>query len=165
MSRILVNELGARTGTDIAIKSGSTLGGADSQLKITGGSAGQILTTNGLGVLTWSTIDALPTQTGQAGKFLKTDGNTATWDTVAQFSLPSQTNNSGKYLTTDGTNPSWVTISGSEISLINNFFKNWNQIDTAITTTVASTENAAIIGPLGINSTGAWSIDGLVTIM
>ena len=49
MSRILVNELGARTGTDIAIKSGSTITGADSQLKITGGSAGQILTTNGLG--------------------------------------------------------------------------------------------------------------------
>jgi len=194
MSRILVNELGARTGTDIAIKSGSTLGGADSQLKITGGSAGQILTTNGLGVLTWSTIDALPTQTGQAGKFLKTDGNTATWDTVAQYTLPTQTSNTGKFLTTDGTNESWSTIvhpeelpsqsgqadkflrsngttatwetvSGAEISLINNFFKNWNQIDTAITTTVPTTENAAIIGPLGINSTGAWSIDGLVTIM
>ena len=137
MSRILVNELGARTGTDIAIKSGSTLGGADSQLKITGGSAGQILTTNGLGVLTWSTIDALPTQTGQTGKFL----------------------------TTDGTDASWETVSGAEISELNNFFKNWNVIDTTITTTVAPTENAAIIGPLDINTTGKWNIDGKVTIM
>ena len=62
-------------------------------------------------------------------------------------------------------NMAWETVPGPEITTPNNFFKNWNQIDTAITTTVPSTENAAIIGPLGINSTGAWSIDGLVTIM
>ena len=96
MSRILVNELAARTGTDITIKSGSTLGGADSQLKITGGSSGQVLTTNGLGVLTWTTIEALPTQTSQAGKFLKTDGTAATWQSI-DAELPSQTSNAGKF--------------------------------------------------------------------
>ena len=246
MSRILVNELGARTGTEIVIKSGSTLGGADSQLKITGGSSGQVLTTNGLGVLTWSTIaslpsqsgqlgkflttdgnaaswatvdafptqtsnsgkflttdgtnvnwatvDALPTQTSNTGKFLTTDGTTVSWATVAQYTLPAQTSQAGKFLTTDGTNESWSTIvhpeelpsqsgqadkflksngttatwetvSGAEISELNNFFKNWNVIDTTITTTVAPTENAAIIGPLGINTTGKWNIDGKVTIM
>ena len=220
MSRILVNELGARTGTEIAIKSGSTLGGADSQLKITGGSSGQVLTTNGLGVLTWSTISSLPSQSGQLGKFLTTDGNAASWGsvdafptqtsntgkflttngttvswaTVAQYTLPAQTSQAGKFLTTDGTNESWSTIvhpeelpsqsgqadkflrsdgttatwetvSGAEISELNNFFKNWNVIDTTITTTVAATENAAIIGPLGINTTGKWNIDGKVTIM
>ena len=190
MSRILVNELGARTGTEIAIKSGSTLGAADSQLKITGGSSGQVLTTNGLGVLTWTTIETLPTQSGQTGKFLKTDGNAASWATVD--ALPAQTSNTGKFLTTDGTDASWIAvpdeiptqagnagkflttsgtatswseISGSEISQLNNFFKNWNVIDSTITTTVASNENAAIIGPLGINTTGTWNIDGLVTIM
>jgi len=220
MSRILVNELGARTGTEIVIKSGSTLGGADSQLKITGGSSGQVLTTNGLGVLTWSTIASLPSQSGQLGKFLTTDGNAASWGsvdafptqtsntgkflttngttvswaTVAQYTLPAQTSQAGKFLTTDGTNESWSTIvhpeelpsqsgqadkflksngttatwetvSGAEISELNNFFKNWNVIDTTITTTVAPTENAAIIGPLGINTTGKWNIDGKVTIM
>jgi hypothetical protein len=30
--------------------------------------------------------------------------------------LPSQTGNSGKYLTTDGTNPSWETVSGGTTS-------------------------------------------------
>ena len=216
MSRILVNELGARTGTDITIKSGSTLGGADSQLKITGGSSGQVLTTNGLGVLAWSTISSLPLQSGQLGKFLTTDGNAASWATVDAFptqtsnsgkflttdgtnvnwatvdALPTQTSNTGKFLTTDGTDASWIAvpdelptqagnagkflttsgtatswseISGSEISQLNNFFKNWNVIDSTITTTVASNENAAIIGPLGINTTGTWNIDGLVTIM
>ena len=109
MSRILVNELAARTGTDITIKSGSTLGGADSQLKITGGSSGQVLTTNGLGVLTWTTIEALPTQTSQAGKFLKTDGTAATWQSI-DAELPSQTSNAGKFLITDGTNVSWSTV-------------------------------------------------------
>ena len=166
MSRILVNELGARTGTDIAIKSGSTLGGADSQLKITGGSAGQILTTNGLGVLTWSTIDALPTQTGQAGKFLTTDGTNESWSTIVHpEELPSQSGQADKFLKSNGTTATWETVSGAEISELNNFFKNWNVIDTTITTTVAPTENAAIIGPLDINTTGKWNIDGKVTIM
>ena len=108
MSRILVNELGARTGTEIVIKSGSTLGGADSQLKITGGSSGQVLTTNGLGVLTWSTIASLPSQSGQLGKFLTTDGNAASWGSVDAF--PTQTSNTGKFLTTDGTTVSWATV-------------------------------------------------------
>ena len=137
MSILQVDNLSGLSGTDITIEIGKAIKGAASQFKITGGTAGQVIQTDGSGGLSFTTSGGLPAQTG----------------------------NTGKYLTTDGTNPSWVTISGSEISLINNFFKNWNQIDTAITTTIPSTENAAIIGPLGINSTGAWSIDGLVTIM
>ena len=35
------------------------------------------------------------------------------WTNVASGSLPSQTGNSGKYLTTDGTNASWATVGGS----------------------------------------------------
>ena len=52
---------------------------------------------------------ALPSQTGNAGKFLTTDGSAASWATVSG-GLPSQTGNSGKYLTTDGTNASWSEI-------------------------------------------------------
>ena len=161
MSRILVNELGARTGTDIAIKSGSTLGGADSQLKITGGSAGQILTTNGLGVLTWSTIDALPTQTGQTGKFLTTDGTDASWSTIVHpEELPSQSGQADKFLKSNGTIATWETVSGAEISELNNFFKNWNVIDTTITTTVSASENAGVVGPISIVTGNTWSIGG-----
>ena len=53
-------------------------------------------------------IDAkasLPSQTGHAGEYLKTDGETASWSNVE--SLPSQTGNAGKVLTTDGTTASW----------------------------------------------------------
>lgn len=54
------------------------------------------------------TIDGLPTQTGQSGKYLTTDGSTASWVTVD--ALPSQTGNNGKLLTTNGTSASWTEI-------------------------------------------------------
>lgn len=53
--------------------------------------------------------DLLPTQTGNSGKYLTTDGTTASWGSLS--TLPTQTGNSGKYLTTDGTNASWSNIS------------------------------------------------------
>jgi hypothetical protein len=63
---------------------------------------------------TWATpsggSSSLPTQTGNSGKYLTTDGTTPSWATIAV--LPSQTGNSGKYLTTDGTTPSWASITG-----------------------------------------------------
>ena len=54
-------------------------------------------------------INGLPTQTGQSGKFLTTDGTDASWANVD--ALPSQTGQSGKYLTTDGSSASWATVS------------------------------------------------------
>jgi len=71
---------------------------------------------------------SLPTQTGQSGKLLTTDGTTASWSTTVNgtaipasktlvatdstaYVVPSQTSNSGKYLTTDGTTSSWGTVS------------------------------------------------------
>ena len=53
-------------------------------------------------------IDALPSQTGQSGKFLTTNGTSASWAEVD--ALPSQTGQSGKFLTTDGTDASWADI-------------------------------------------------------
>lgn len=53
----------------------------------------------------------LPSQTGNAGKYLSTDGTNPSWNTVD--ALPSQTGNSGKYLTTDGTTASWATVATS----------------------------------------------------
>ena len=62
---------------------------------------------------TWATVDALPSQTSQSGKFLTTNGTTASWANVD--ALPSQTGNSGKYLTTDGTTASWGdTVTATE---------------------------------------------------
>jgi len=54
---------------------------------------------------------ALPSLSGNANKYLFTDGATASWQTAQ--SLPSQTSNAGKYLTTDGVNASWAAVSAA----------------------------------------------------
>ena len=71
----------------------------------------------------WATVDALPSQTGQSGKYLTTNGTTASWATVD--ALPSQSGNNGKFLTTNGTTASWVAIeeyTASEVETL------WNSI-------------------------------------
>jgi hypothetical protein len=59
-------------------------------------------------VATDSTTYVVPSQTGNSGKYLTTNGTVSSWGTVD--ALPSQTSNSGKYLTTDGTSASWATV-------------------------------------------------------
>ena len=83
---------------------------------ITGVTAGTGLTGGGTsGAVTvsldTSSVYVVPTQTGQTGKYLTTDGSAASWATVD--SLPSQTGNAGEFLTTDGTNASWAVVAGS----------------------------------------------------
>ena len=51
------------------------------------------------------TIDSLPTQIGNSGKFLTTNGTDASWATVD--ALPTQTGHSGEFLTTNGSVASW----------------------------------------------------------
>jgi hypothetical protein len=59
-------------------------------------------------VATDSTTYVVPSQTGNTGKYLTTDGTTSSWGAVD--ALPSQTGNSGKYLTTNGTAAAWASI-------------------------------------------------------
>ena len=56
----------------------------------------------------WQSLggDALPSQAGNSGKFLTTDGMDASWATVD--ALPSQSGQNGKVLGTNGTTASWV---------------------------------------------------------
>ena len=56
---------------------------------------------------------AVPTQTGQTGKFLTTDGTTASWQTVVSGPTISSLAYSGNDLATDTTTPLPVTIIGS----------------------------------------------------
>lgn len=48
----------------------------------TTGTNEQVLQTDGAGALSWATIGGLPTQTGQSGKFLTTNGTNASWANV-----------------------------------------------------------------------------------
>jgi hypothetical protein len=59
-------------------------------------------------VATDSTQYVVPSQSGNTGKYLTTDGTTSSWGAVD--ALPSQTGNSGKYLTTNGTAASWAVV-------------------------------------------------------
>jgi hypothetical protein len=69
-----------------------------------------IKTVNGNSLLGSGNVDinGLPSQTGQSGKYLTTDGTNASWANVN--SLPSQTGQNGKFLTTDGTDASWEEV-------------------------------------------------------
>lgn len=57
---------------------------------------------------------SLPSQTGNSGYYLTTNGTIASWAAIQ--ALPTQTSNSGKFLTTDGTNPSWATLTASSLT-------------------------------------------------
>lgn len=62
----------------------------------------------------WNSVDALPSQTGQSGKFLTTDGTTASWDTIQAGGAPTltwYTGNTGTTVTiADTTGASLVKI-------------------------------------------------------
>ena len=72
------------------------------------GQSGKYLTTNG-STASWATVDTLPSQSGKSGKFLTTNGTTASW-VDAPTEIPTQTGNSGKFLTTNGSAVSWATV-------------------------------------------------------
>ena len=80
---------------------------------ITGVTAGTGLTGGGTsGAVTVSldttSVYVVPSQTGNTGKYLTTNGTVSSWGVVD--ALPSQTGNAGKYLTTNGTTASWSLI-------------------------------------------------------
>jgi hypothetical protein len=73
-------------------------------------SNGNVLTYNGSSWVASEPATGLPSQTDNSGKFLTTNGTTASWATVD--ALPPQSGNNGKYLTTNGTAASWAALSG-----------------------------------------------------
>ena len=68
--------------------------------------------------------NALPSQSGNEGKFLTTNGSTATWtdvqdsldleEMILEEAIPNQTGQSGKFLTTNGTTTAWATVSAGD---------------------------------------------------
>lgn len=102
--------VGSGTGQNIKTLNGNSLLGSGN-IAIDGlpsqtSQSGKFLTTNGT-TASWATVDALPSQASQSGKFLTTNGSAASWASIPE-ELPSQTGNSGKVLTTNGTTPSWT---------------------------------------------------------
>ena len=97
-------------------------------------------------------IDALPTQSGNAGKFLTTDASTASWATVD--ALPAQSGNAGKYLTTDASTASWATLDTDANKTTKGLYEHEHTIDADYS--IASGSNAMSAGPITIS--GGYSI-------
>jgi hypothetical protein len=95
------------TGLEWAAANPGDITGVTAGTGLSGGGTSGAVTVS----LDTSSVYVVPTQTGQTGKYLTTNGSAASWATVD--SLPSQTGNAGEFLTTDGTNASWAVVAGS----------------------------------------------------
>jgi len=82
--------------------------------------------------------------------------------------LSSGVGSAGQFLKTDGVNTlSWDSAGGTigDITTANNFFQNWNTIDTNTTSTFATSINAAIIGPITVTGSNVWTVSGILNIL
>ena len=61
---LLVNKIGAATGTEISFETGHSMAFTTTQFKLTGGTAGQAITTDGSGNLTFADVTSDPTMGG-----------------------------------------------------------------------------------------------------
>ena len=106
------------TGLSATTKGGIFVGTSTSAFtNLTVGTDGWLLTADSAqasGVKWAAAPVSLPTQTGNNGKYLTTDGTAASWVTLN--ALPTQTGNNGKFLTTDGTTSSWATLTASNLT-------------------------------------------------
>jgi len=134
------------------------------------GTSGQYLQSTGTGAPVWSTVDALPSQTSNSGKFLTTNGTTASWGTVT--SLTGITNSATPFTTALGyqaansTTGTWNVAVGYQ-SLYTNSTGNGNVAigtsalygnTTGSNNVAISPPNALNNGALYINSTGSSNI-------
>jgi hypothetical protein len=83
--------------------------------------------------------ELLPSQSGNSGKFLATDGSDIEWASVD--ALPSQTGNSGKFLTTNGSTASWEALANIDV-VVN---------PTASSTTISLSEYSNYVNSDGSN--------------
>lgn len=97
----------------------------------------------------------LPSQDGNAGKYLTTSGSVSSWGTID--ALPSQSGNSGKYLTTSGSAASWGTLDLS-LYLTQNSASNLYLTQVSASTTYAT--SASIPGIIEGNTINPFLLMG-----
>ena len=113
----------------------------------------------------------LPTQIGNAGLFLSTNGTTLTWANPSISAFPSQTGQTGKFLTTNGTAVSWANIVVSNANTVTNgVYTSSSYSDPSWITSLSGTKvtNAVLttgsyIDPSWISSLSGSKISGTIT--
>ena len=58
----------------------------------------------------------------------------------------------------------WSALTVGELGTINTFFSNWNNIDSSITTTLVTTKNQFLCGPITVADTYTWDVAGTGTV-
>lgn len=97
---------------------------------------------------TW--VGNFPTQTGNIGKYLTTDGSVLSWATVD--ALPSQAGNNGKYLKTNGSIASWQDVSLAVKRNIETFIATANQTIFDTTTSTTGTQVDVYVNGARLNT-------------
>jgi len=95
---------------------------------------------------------------GTSGQVLTSNGSGSapTWQSTASAALPSQTGNSGKYLTTDGTTASWATVSAS-LSGVSAFGASYNEVDSTITASSTTSIDCSLSNNFSISMAASIS--------
>ena len=147
MSKVIANQI-------------ERIGGVAFTLPAADGTVGHVLQTDGIGNLS---VAAVPT-TGIADSAVT---NAKMADDAVGIAELSATGSASTLTFLRGDN-SWDSpLSGAVSLTTGNLYNNWSVITIDTTTTAdPATVNAAVIGPVTINSSGTtgWTIDGQVTI-
>ena len=135
-------------------------GGEAFTLPMTDGTVGHVLQTDGIGNLS---VAALLT-TGIADSAVT---NAKMADDAVGLAELSATGTLGTTTFLRGDNTWEVPVAGTVNLTTNNFYKNWVDVTADQTTTVPTTLNAGVIGPVEVNTSGSdgWTIDGELTII
>lgn len=88
----------------------------------------------------------VPTQTGNSGKYLTTNGSSTSWATVD--ALPTQTGNTGKFLTTNGSAASWATLNTDQNVTTKGLYE--NNASISVSYTIGTGNNAMSAGPITV---------------
>ena len=147
MSKVIANQI-------------ERIGGVAFTLPATDGTVGHVLQTDGVGNLSVATV---PT-TGIADSAVT---NAKMADDAVGIAELSATGSASTLTFLRGDNSWDVPLSGAVSLTTGNLYNNWTEITIDTTTTAdPATVNAAVIGPVTINSSGTtgWTIDGQVTI-
>jgi hypothetical protein len=117
------------------------------------GSAGQVLKINSLeDGLEWGTIDALPSQSGNNGKYLSTDGSTASWETLDLSLYLTQSSASSTYLEQSIAFSTYLTQSSASSTYLTQ--SNASTTYATITSPSLTTPNIGAATGTSLNTTG-----------
>jgi len=109
----------------------------------------------------WQKVDVL------APDRLTTKGDLLVYNTVdSETRLPVGTNGDVLTAASSATNGvEWSAISGGAVTTEGEVFENYNTVNTNVTTTVAATKNAFLMGPITVDSGVSWTISGTLNIL